>query len=211
MSSRRSRSGGSADREDGQPVVEVLAEAPAPRPRRRGRGWSPRRRARRPCAAAVSPTRHDLALLEHAQELRLHRRRHLADLVEEDRAAARPPRRGPRWSCVAPVNAPRRWPKSSLSSSVSGSAAQLTATNGPSARALGAVDAARDQLLAGAGLALDQHRRSATRRRSPSAGTPRPSPALVPTISAKRSRRARSRRSAPTCARSRSSDAFTRA
>ncbi len=31
----------------------------------------------------------DLALLEHAQEPELHRRRHLADLVEEDRAAVR--------------------------------------------------------------------------------------------------------------------------
>src|SRR5262249_26338853 len=38
-----------------------------------------------PARPAVAD-RHDLALLEDAEELRLHRRRHLADLVEEDRA-----------------------------------------------------------------------------------------------------------------------------
>ncbi len=36
----------------------------------------------------------------------------------------------------APVKAPFSWPKSSASSSVSGSAAQFTATNGPWRRAL---------------------------------------------------------------------------
>ena len=36
--------------------------------------------------------------------------------------------------CAAPVNAPRSWPNSSLSSSVSGSAAQLRRTNGCCAR-----------------------------------------------------------------------------
>jgi hypothetical protein len=55
----------------------------------------------------------------------------------------------------APVNAPRSCPNSSLSSSDSVKAPQLTARNGPLPRA---VDALRDQLLAGAGLALDQHR-----------------------------------------------------
>ena len=42
-----------------------------------------------------------------------------------------PPRR-----CTAPVNAPRRWPKSWLAASSSERPAQLTATNGPSRRAL---------------------------------------------------------------------------
>ena len=36
----------------------------------------------------------------------------------------------PARSCKAPVNAPRRWPNSSLSSSDSGTAAQFTAMNG---------------------------------------------------------------------------------
>jgi hypothetical protein len=60
----------------------------------------------RPCVA----DRHDLALLEHAQELRLHRARHLADLVEEDRALLGG-FEGPRRSWIAPVKEPRRWPK----------------------------------------------------------------------------------------------------
>ena len=38
--------------------------------------------------------------------------------------------KSPRRVCVAPVNDPRTCPKSSLSSSASGTAAQLTATNG---------------------------------------------------------------------------------
>ena len=62
--------------------------------------------------------------------------RHLADLVEEERAAAAPRRRGPSCAVFASVKAPFTWPKSSLSRSVSGIAAQLTATNGPVAALL---------------------------------------------------------------------------
>ena len=56
----------------------------------------------------------------------------------------------------APVKAPRSWPKSSLSSSVSGIAAQLIATNGAVAPRRERVDRAREELLAGAALALEQ-------------------------------------------------------
>ena len=59
---------------------------------------------------------------------------------------------------VAPVKAPFSWPKISLSSSVSGIAAQLIATNGCGRARAQLVDRLRDQLLAGAGLAEDQHR-----------------------------------------------------
>ena len=63
------------------------------------------------------------------------------------RAACRRSRRGracpcrrstkrPRWSAMAPVNEPFVWPKSSLSSSVSGMAPQLMATKGWFARGL---------------------------------------------------------------------------
>ena len=81
-----------------QPVVEVLPEA-----RRRatscgevavGRGDD----AHVDRAARVLADAADLALLQHAQQLDLHRRRHLADLVEEQRAAVRrleQARRGP--------------------------------------------------------------------------------------------------------------------
>ena len=63
----------------------------------------------------------------------------------------------PRRSSIAPVNAPLTCPKSSLSISSSGMAAQLTSTNGPPRRRLRRVDRARDELLAGAVLAIDEH------------------------------------------------------
>ena len=66
---------------------------------------------------------------------------------------------------TAPVNAPRSWPKSSLSTRLSGSAAQLMATNGPDGSRPEPVEVARDQLLAGPALADDQH--LARHRRDP--------------------------------------------
>jgi hypothetical protein len=68
---------------------------------------------------------------EHAQKFRLRAARELADLIEEQRAAAGRVEE-------APVKAPRRLPNSSLSNRSAGSAAQLTATNGPAARELSA-------------------------------------------------------------------------
>ena len=65
---------------------------------------------------------------------------------------------------VAPVKAPFSWPKISLSSSVSGIAAQLSATNGCDDARAQLVDGLRDQLLAGARLAEDQHRGRRRRR-----------------------------------------------
>ena len=59
----------------------------------------------------------------------------------------------------APVKAPFSWPNSSLSTSASGSAAQLTLTSARFARARPRVDGARDELLARPGLARDQHGR----------------------------------------------------
>ena len=84
----------------------------------------------------------------------------------------------PFLSACAPVKAPLRWPNSSLSSSVSGSAPQLTATKGRRAARPVVVDGARDQLLAGAGLAADQHRHRQRRRRSRPGGRRAASPAL---------------------------------
>ena len=83
--------------------------------------------------AAEAPER---ALLQHAQQLDLRGRLHLGDLVEEQRAAVRPARSTPVRRSCAPVNAPFSCPKISLSSSVSGIAAQLIATNGNVARGL---------------------------------------------------------------------------
>ena len=58
----------------------------------------------------------------------------------------------------ASVKAPRSWPKSSLSISVSGMPAQLTATKGSSRRGPSVVDRAGGELLARAALAADQDR-----------------------------------------------------
>ena len=69
-------------------------------------------------------------------------------------ASKRPSRRA-----LAPVKAPLSWPKSSLSTSVAGKAAMFTATKGAPWRAAVLVDGARHQLLAGAALAGDEHRR----------------------------------------------------
>ena len=60
---------------------------------------------------------------------------------------------------VAPVKAPRSWPKSSLSSSVSGSAGAVDGDERAVRAAAAIVQGARDELLAGPGLALDQHNR----------------------------------------------------
>ena len=64
------------------------------------------------------------------------------------------------WRAVtAPVNAPFSWPNSSLSISVPATAPQSTTTNGLSGARRQLVERARDHLLAGAGLALDEHGR----------------------------------------------------
>ena len=87
------------------------------------------------------------------------RERHLADLVEEQRAAVGLLERARVLGRSAPVKAPRSWPNSSLSISSSGMAAQLTATNGPRGALAAQVDGLGDQLLARAALARDQHPR----------------------------------------------------
>ena len=63
----------------------------------------------------------------------------------------------------APVNAPRTCPNSSDSASASGIAAMLTTTNGAGPAMARAVDHPRDDLLAGAGLAADEHARLGAR------------------------------------------------
>ena len=100
----------------------------------------------------------ELVLLEHAQHLRLRLERHVADLVEEAACRRRPPRTCPRGARSAPVKAPFSCPKSSLSTSSRLIAAQFIATNGLRAARAAVVERLRDQLLAGAALAADEHR-----------------------------------------------------
>ena len=65
----------------------------------------------------------------------------------------------------APVKAPRSWPKSSLSSRCSGSAAQLTDHELAASRHVAVVNGLGHQLLAGSRLARDEH--GAARRGDP--------------------------------------------
>ena len=153
---RRSRSGGHADGHHVEPVVQVLAEPAVGDQLLQVLRSSPPARARSVRDRLVAADALELLLLEHAQHLRLGGRRHVADLVEEQRAAVACSNLPIRWRS-APVNAPFSWPNSSLSSSASGMAAQLIARNGRSARLRVLVDGAGDQFLAGAALAEDQH------------------------------------------------------
>ena len=74
------------DLEDAEPVVEVLAELAALH-RRVQVAVGGGNHADVGVEHARAAEAHELALLEHAQQLGLHRRRHLADLVEEEHAA----------------------------------------------------------------------------------------------------------------------------
>ena len=143
------------DRDDVEPVVEVLAELALRRRPRAGRGWSRRRRARRRrsgrCRRRGGPGAPGARAGAWPAAPAGARRSRRGTACRRRR-----PRSGRACARTAPVNAPFSWPNSSDSSSFSGSAAQLTGTNACVARGLLRVDRARDQLLAGAGLAEHQ-------------------------------------------------------
>ncbi len=60
---------------------------------------------------------------------------------------------------MAPVNAPFSWPNSSLSSKPAGNGRAIQLDEGAIAARAQAMNGARQQFLAGAGLALDEHGR----------------------------------------------------
>ena len=149
MSSRRSRSGGEVDVEDVEPVVEVvpeLAQRHRLPERAVGGGDDPDVHLDRLDAAHPE----EGAALQHPEQLDLGGRRDLADLVEEDGPGvgqlepAEPPLGGAGEGALLVAEQLR------LSSSVSGSAAQLTAMNGLPAPGREVVERLGDQLLAGA-------------------------------------------------------------
>ena len=159
MSSRALAQRRHADRHHARAGSRGPARKRPPRASRpQDRGWSRRSRARPPARAAVAPTAAPRAPGARAA-------------ASPARAARdRPPRRGtacrrgrrqqrPRAAAVAPVNAPALVAEQlALEQRLGVSAAQLIATNGsPVARARG-VERPRDQLLARAALAQDQHR-----------------------------------------------------
>ncbi len=99
----------------------------------------------------------DLAALEEPQQPHLHA---TPASRRSRRGTATPPcasSRSPRLSATAPVNAPLRWPNSSLSSRASGMPPQLIGTK-RCARRGPRVERAGDEFLSGPALAGDEHR-----------------------------------------------------
>jgi hypothetical protein len=101
--------------------------------------------------------RRDLPLLDHPQQLGLHRQGHLADLVEEERS----PRRGLEETALVLHGSRERALAVSEELALEERLRQRGAVHRDERvvrpRAC-RVDSARDELLAGARLALDQHR-----------------------------------------------------
>jgi hypothetical protein len=88
MSPARSRSGGIHSGKDAQAIVEIVAKRPFGHGRRQVPvAGGDDAHVERDRVRAAHPL--DLALLQHAQELRLQRERHLGNLVEEERSALR--------------------------------------------------------------------------------------------------------------------------
>ena len=98
----------------------------------------------------------ELRDLQHAQQLRLQRRRQLADLVEEQRAAVGDSPACPRLVATAPVNAPRSWPNSSRLEQRFGERRAVDRDERAAGAAAVLVERPRHELLAGPRLAGDQ-------------------------------------------------------
>ena len=120
------------ERDDGEAVVEVVAKRSAA-----DGGLDVEVRGREDphvdVDVAVVPDAADLELLERAEDLGLRGERHRADSSRRSVPPSASSKR-PRRAFVAPLNAPRTCPKSSLSMRSSGMAAQLSVTNGLPAR-----------------------------------------------------------------------------
>jgi hypothetical protein len=145
------------DRQHVQPVVEVGAEAAGGHHRRQvaaGGGDH----AHVDALDAVAAQRLDLLLLQRAQQLALQRQRHVADLVEEQRAAVGELELAVAALAVgAGVGAGRDAEELGLEQGL-GHGGDVDADEGPRRAPAGGVDGLRQQLLAGAGLAQQQHR-----------------------------------------------------
>ena len=117
-----------------------------------------------------------LAFLNHAQHLGLRARRQLADFVEEQRAAVRLFEHAGALGDGAGERAARVAEQLGLDQVVGQRRAVQRAERAVAARAA-AMNRPRDQLLAAAALAVDQHRERRRRRALDGAAAARPSPA----------------------------------
>ena len=147
---------------EGEAIEQVLAKLALGRQAPAGPRWSSRRCARRPAAFrcrrhAESRRTRSCAVSSPACAAR-------SSPARRESACRRPRARNARCGFCAPVNAPASWPNSSDSRIDSVSAAQLTLTTRCSQRLGQKVQPRRDQLLAGAALADDEHRLGQRRR-----------------------------------------------
>ena len=148
---------GQAHLDDGDAVVEVGAEAPG------GDlgaqilvGRADDARVDRDGRARADG--HDLALLQHAEELHLHRGRRLAELVEEDGAAARRDEQAVAIAHRPGERAAHVAEELRLEQRV-GERAAIDGDERPGLARAVEMNRARDELLARAALALDEHGR----------------------------------------------------
>src|SRR6266403_666319 len=150
-----------ANGEHGEAVVEVEAEATR---RHLGleRAVGGRDDARAHAARAVGAHRLHLLVLEDAEQLRLHGRRRLADLVEEDGPLARLLEEPAAVTLGAGEGPAHVAEELALEERLGESGAVLHQERRLRARAA-AVDGARQELLAGAGLAFEQDGHGAQR------------------------------------------------
>ena len=157
-----------ADREDVQPVVEVLAEV-ALLDQVDQVAVGRRDQAEVDADRTVGADRIDLAVLQRAQQLHLDVERQLADLVEEERAAVGLAELADMLVGGAGEGALLVAEEDALDEIV-GNRAAIDRDERSSAAVAGALDGARDQLLADARFAFDRGSGSATRRRAGRAG-----------------------------------------
>ena len=150
------------DRDHVQAEEEILAEAAGRRPRRAARGWSPRRRARRPRRGCVPPTRSTSPSCStrssFAWKSRLispiSSRKSVPPCGALEAAGAR--------RCGAGEGALLVAEQLALEHAL-GERLAVDGDERPADAVAPVVQQARHQLLAGAALALDQHRRPARR------------------------------------------------
>ena len=141
-----------------QAVVEIAPEGPLADHLRRGPGSSRRPGARRRVIVREPPRRSNSCSCSTRSSFGWSS----SGMSPTSSRNSVPPfasSKRPTRCAIAPVNAPRSCPKSSLSSSPVGMAAQLTLTKVRRASRAQVVDGARDQLLARARLAHDEDRR----------------------------------------------------
>ena len=140
-----------------EPVVEVLAEvararSPSPAP-----GWSPPPRGVSTRTLFLPPTRKNSSSCRTWSSLACSRMA-ISPISSRKMVPWSASSNLPGFSAVAPVKAPRSWPNSSLSSSSAGQRRAVHLDERPAAAPAARVDLPRDDLLARAGLAQQQHR-----------------------------------------------------